>query len=105
MKEEHRHVGTREERALYTMNREVSHRHSVRRSVVRRKGDRLTKKAEMFNSCFVPFFNKKVSGNHTDIKFNKGMRCLFRTGKEESREYTRLEYLLKLYGFRSTNSD
>lgn len=37
MKEEHRHVGTREERAVKDEQGDVSHCHSVTRSGVRRK--------------------------------------------------------------------
>lgn len=62
----------------------------------------------MFNSCFVPFFNKKVNSNHAGIIFNvsnKGTRSQVRIGKEKGREQTRLEYLHKLDCFRSTNSD
>lgn len=37
MKEEHRHVGTREEKAGKDEQRDVSHSHSVTRSGVRRR--------------------------------------------------------------------
>lgn len=64
----------------------MSHSHSVIRSVARRKVDRIIKKAEMFNSCFVPSFSKEVNGNHADIIINvsnKGMRSQVRIGKEK----------------------
>lgn len=48
----------------------------------------------MFNSSFVPFFNKKVSGNHADIIFNvsdEGMVSQARTEKDKCREQIRLD--------------
>lgn len=95
MKEEHRHVGTREEKAGKDEQRNVSHSHLVTRSGVRRrwKGDRWIKKTEMFN----PSINDKVNDNHADIIFNLSksvMRSQVRTEKEEWRRvFTQVELL------------